>query len=102
MSLLPRFSRWKALGRHILKGAKAKEVIVPVVIKEEPQPETETKEELRTERRAAVAQVIGFKVVRAVFALSDTEGKERQFGIRRFMVRKLRACGESACTRTSV
>ena len=65
------FSRWKSLGRHVLKGARAKEVIVPVLVNEKP-PEDETLEE----KRERVARLIGFKVVRAVFPLSATEGKE--------------------------
>jgi N-terminal domain of anti-restriction factor ArdC/IrrE N-terminal-like domain len=65
------FSRWKSLGRHVLQGARAKEVIVPLLVKE-PAPEDESLEE----KRERVARLIGFKVVRAVFALSDTEGRE--------------------------
>jgi hypothetical protein len=63
------YSRWKSLGRHVAKGSRAKEVIVPVLIHEAP-PEDETLEE----KRERVAKLIGFKVVRAVFALSDTDG----------------------------
>jgi hypothetical protein len=65
------FSRWKSLGRHVLQGARAKEVIVPLLVKE-PAPEDEPLEE----KRERVARLIGFKVVRAVFALSDTAGAE--------------------------
>jgi antirestriction factor ArdC-like protein len=65
------YSRWKSLGRQVLKGANAKEVIVPVLVNE-PAPEGETLEE----KRERVAKLIGFKVVRAVFALSDTDGTE--------------------------
>jgi hypothetical protein len=64
------FSRWKSLGRHVLRGARAKEVIVPVLIGEAPRDET------TGEERERVAKLIGFKVVRAVFALSDTDGPE--------------------------
>lgn len=63
------FSRWKSLGRHVLRGARAKEVIVPVIINEAP-PEDEPIDE----KRERVAKLIGFKVVRAVFTLSDTDG----------------------------
>lgn len=65
------FNRWKSLGRHVIKGAKAKEVIVPLLITEKP-PEDETLEE----KRERVARLVGFKLVRGVFALSDTEGKD--------------------------
>jgi len=65
------FSRWKSLGRHVLQGARAKEVIVPVLINEGP-PDGETLEE----KHERASKLIGFKVVRAVFARSDTEGPE--------------------------
>jgi hypothetical protein len=62
------FNRWKGLGRSVLRGARAKEVIVPVLVNEQP--------ESPEEKRERVAKLIGFKVVRAVFPLSDTEGAE--------------------------
>src|SRR5215831_10591615 len=68
------FSRWKSLGRHVVKGAKAKEVIVPVLVNE-PTPEPAPDDEQLEEKRERVARLIGFKVVRAVFALSDTDGE---------------------------
>jgi len=64
------YSRWKSLGRHVLRGARAKEVIVPVLINE---PESEETPEEKHER---VARLVGFKVVRVVFGLSDTEGPD--------------------------
>jgi hypothetical protein len=68
------FSRWKSLGRHVVRGARAKEVIVPVLVNE-PAPEPAEVEPLE-EKRERIARLIGFKVVRAVFALSDTDGSE--------------------------
>jgi len=65
------YSRWQSLGRQVLRGARAKEVIVPVLVNEKP-PEDETLEE----KKERVARLIGFKVVRAVFGVSDTEGKD--------------------------
>lgn len=65
------YSRWRSLGRQVMRGAKAKEVIVPVLVNE-PATENETLEG----KRERVAKLIGFKVVRAMFALSDTDGKE--------------------------
>lgn len=65
------YSRWKALGRQVKAGSRAKEVIVPVLVNEKP-PEDETLDE----KRERVARLVGFKVVRAVFGLSDTEGNE--------------------------
>ena len=65
------YSRWKSLGRQVIKGARAKEVIVPLLVNEKP-PEDETE----AEKRERVARLIGFKVVRGVFSLSDTDGPE--------------------------
>jgi hypothetical protein len=64
-------SRWKSLGRQVVRGTRAKEVIVPVLVNEHP-PEDETVDE----KRERVARLIGFKVARAIFALSDTEGAD--------------------------
>jgi hypothetical protein len=64
------FSRWKSLGRNVIQGARAKEVIVPLLVNEDlPDPDDPSK-------RERVQRLIGFKVVRAVFTLSDIDGKE--------------------------
>jgi IrrE N-terminal-like domain len=55
----------------VVRGSRAKEVIVPVLVNE-PAPEDEPIKE-KGER---VARLIGFKVVSAVFGLSDTIGPE--------------------------
>lgn len=58
-----------------MRGARAKEVIVPILVNDhdpKPAPEGETLEE----KRERVAKLIGFKAVRAVFPLSATEGRE--------------------------
>ncbi len=68
------YSRWKSLGRQVVKGSRAKEVIVPVIVHE---PVAETPEdETLNEKRERIGRLIGFKLVRAVFGLTDTEGKE--------------------------
>jgi N-terminal domain of anti-restriction factor ArdC len=64
------YSRWKTLGRQVKRGSRAKEVIVPVLINEAPADET------LEEQRERVARLVGFKVVRSVFGLSDTEGPD--------------------------
>lgn len=69
------YSRWQSLGRHVLKGSRAKDVIVPVLVNE-PTPQAEPEDEPIEQKRKRVARLIGFKVVRAVFALSDTDGAE--------------------------
>jgi hypothetical protein len=67
-------SRWKQLGRRVVNWQHRKEVIVPVLVNEKaPEP---TEDEPLEEKRKRAARLIGFKVVRAVFALSDTEGPE--------------------------
>jgi hypothetical protein len=65
------YARWKALGRQVIRGAHAKDVIVPLFINE-PSPEGEPTDE----QRERVARLVGFKVVRAVFRLSETEGPD--------------------------
>ena len=69
-------SRWKQLGREVTNWKQRKEVIVPQFAKEPapPPPEDEPLEE----KRERVARLIGFKVVRAVFPLSATDGPERK------------------------
>lgn len=68
------FSRWKSLGRQVVRGARAKDVIVPVLVHDKsPEPADDEPIEGQRER---VARLIGFKVVRAVFSLSDTSGPE--------------------------
>lgn len=74
------FSRWKSLGRHVIRGSKAKEVIVPILVNE-PAPEASSSgldesDQSIAEKRERVARLIGFKAVRAVFPLSDTKGKD--------------------------
>src|SRR5262245_10044436 len=67
-------SRWKSLGRRVVNWHHRKEVIVPRLVNE-PAPEP-AEGELPAEKRERVARLIGFKVVRAVFALSDIDGPE--------------------------
>jgi hypothetical protein len=66
------WSRWKKLGRHVLSGVKAKEIIRPVIVGAK----TQKGEEDADEPIEAVPTLIGFKSVRCIFALSDTEGDE--------------------------
>jgi antirestriction factor ArdC-like protein len=68
------YQTWKSVGRQVVRGARAKEVIVPQFAKEAP-PEPKEGESL-DEQRERVARLVGFKVVNAVFGLSDTEGPE--------------------------
>ncbi len=56
--------RWNALGRTVLGGSKAKEVIVPIFARK---PKENEEEE---------AAIIGFKAVRRIFTLSQTEGED--------------------------
>ena len=53
---------WNAIGRTVLSGSKAKEVIVPIFARK-------LKEDEDVE-----AAIIGFKAVRRIFTLSQTEG----------------------------
>jgi hypothetical protein len=56
--------RWNALGRTVLAGSKAFEIIVPIFARK---PKDEEDEE---------AALIGFKAVRRIFTYSQTEGEE--------------------------
>jgi hypothetical protein len=67
-------STWRTLGRTLLRGSRAKQVIVPVLVNE-PVPTSES-EETPDEKKGRVARLIGFKLVHAIFTLSDTEGDE--------------------------
>jgi hypothetical protein len=67
-------SRWKQLGREVTNWKDRKEVLVPQFAKEPPPPPPE--DESIEEKRERVARLIGFKVVRAIFPLSATDGPE--------------------------
>jgi N-terminal domain of anti-restriction factor ArdC len=56
--------RWNALGRTVLSGSKAKEIIVPIFARKPKEDEDEE------------AAIIGFRAVRRIFTLSQTEGEE--------------------------
>jgi len=56
--------RWNALGRTVLGGSRAKEIIVPIFARKPKEDEGEE------------AAIIGFKAVRRIFTLSQTDGQE--------------------------
>ena len=56
--------RWNAIGRTVLKGSKAKEIIRPLIV------------EQKQDNDTVESRLIGFKPVRCIFTLSDTEGAE--------------------------
>lgn len=68
-------STWKALGRTTISGHRPKKVIVPVLVTE-PAPKEEGHTETPEEKKERIARLIGFKLVHAVYALSDTEGAD--------------------------
>jgi N-terminal domain of anti-restriction factor ArdC len=64
------YDRWHAIGRHVIRGARAREIIRPIFVEVDPtldDPE---------EQKEKVARLIGFKAVRAVFPMSETFGPE--------------------------
>src|SRR5262249_34925788 len=69
------WARWKAMGRHILRGAEAKYIIRPRFAKTERQQTPEGSEEADAIIEDAPT-LIGFEPVKSVFALSDTDGEE--------------------------
>ncbi len=56
--------RWNAIGRTVLQGSKAKEIIIPIFARKPKEDEDEE------------AAIIGFKAVRRIFTYSQTEGQE--------------------------
>lgn len=68
-------SRWNELGRTIRSGVRRKEVIVPRFVYE-PAPEEPDDSEAPAKKKERVQRLIGFMAVKAVYALSDTEGAE--------------------------
>ena len=58
------YKRWQAIGRQVMKGARAKEIIKPIIVN---QPNEEGEPE---------PVVVGFKPVRCIFAYSDTVGPD--------------------------
>lgn len=69
------YQTWRSVGRQVMKGAKAKEVIVPRLIKEKPE-EKPDPNETPDEKQTRVSRLVGFTVMRAIFTLSDTTGKD--------------------------
>lgn len=61
------YNRWKAVGRQVVKGSKAAAIVRPITVKAtEVNQDTGKEEEVKRRR---------FKVVRALFAISQTEGE---------------------------
>lgn len=58
------YKRWQDLGRQVLKGSKAKQIIRPVIL------------EQKDEAGDVESRSIRFKAVRCLFGLSETEGDE--------------------------
>lgn len=65
------YKRWQQLGRQVLSGATAKEIIVPLTRTVELPPDPERPDESQQQQKV----VTGFKLVRAVFPLSATTGE---------------------------
>lgn len=60
------YKRWQELGRHVVKGAKAKEIIRPITVKLKDQFDDEGNQKT----------IVRFKPVRAIFPLCDTAGDD--------------------------
>jgi len=58
------YQRWQELGRHVVKGAKAASILRPIMRKVEEEDGEET------------MRVRGFKWVRCIFGIDQTEGEE--------------------------
>lgn len=57
------YKRWQEIGRHVLKGAKAKKILRPITVKREDEDGTDE-------------TLTRFKLVNCIFALSDTDGED--------------------------
>jgi antirestriction factor ArdC-like protein len=64
------YQTWKRLGRHVQRGQRAHDVIVPVMTNET------VPDEADEAKRVRIARLIGFKVIPAVFGYSQTTGPE--------------------------
>ncbi len=58
------YNRWQEVGRQVVKGAKAKEIVRPILAKN------------RVENGEEEPVLLGFKPVKCIFTLSETEGPE--------------------------
>lgn len=58
------YKRWQAIGRQVMKGARAKEIIKPIIVSQ------------RNEEGEPEPVVVGFKPVRCIFTFSDTIGPD--------------------------
>lgn len=58
------FKGWKALGRHVTKGSKAKVIYVPMFRKE------------KNDKGEVEEKLSGFKLVPCMFGVSETEGED--------------------------
>lgn len=58
------YNRWQELGRQVKRGAKAKAILRPIFVKEHDEDSGEIVQKLK-----------GFKSVRCIFEVSDTEGE---------------------------
>jgi len=62
--LVATYKRWQALGRQVLKGSKAYEIVRPIFARP------------KEGEDDAEPQVVGFKPVRCIFTYSQTKGDE--------------------------
>jgi hypothetical protein len=60
------YARWQSLGRQVLKGSKAKEIVRPIIIT--------LKDQL--DDQGEPKKLMKFKPVKCLFTVSDTEGEE--------------------------
>lgn len=58
------YKRWAAMGRQVVRGSKAKEIIRPMIFEKE------------DEAGTVIEKKVRFKAVRCIFALCDTVGDE--------------------------
>jgi N-terminal domain of anti-restriction factor ArdC len=64
------YKRWQELGRQVVKGSKARSILRPIIINNR-EAEVETVDD-----KTAGSKLVGFKMVKCLFPLSETTGKE--------------------------
>lgn len=66
------YKRWQALGRQVIRGARARSILRPVIIKGRA---VKIEEVAEDSEQPENSRLVGFKMVKCLFPLSETIGK---------------------------
>src|SRR5690349_15385683 len=67
------YKRWQELGRQVIRGARARSILRPVIIKGRA---AKTEEVAEDTEQPDGSRLVGFKMVKCLFPLSETIGKD--------------------------